>query len=275
MALILIAYLRKPNPFRTFAFLFFSEIASHVKESIDLGNLPSHIAVIMDGNGRWAKKQGVIDRIFGHRNALKAVRETIEGCAELGVSFLTLYAFSTENWGRPKAEVDALMSLLVKTIRAELPTMMENNVRLDTIGDTKSLPKDCQQELQEAIEITSSNTGLTVILALSYSGKWDITQAARRVAEQVQKGNLTPQQITEPIIAQYLSTAGFPDPELMIRTSGEMRISNYMLWQLAYTELYITETLWPDFRKEHLYEAILSYQQRERRFGKTSEQVKA
>ena len=275
MALILIAYLRKPNPFRTFAFLFFSEIASHVKESIDLGNLPSHIAVIMDGNGRWAKKQGVIDRIFGHRNALKAVRETIEGCAELGVGFLTLYAFSTENWGRPKAEVDALMSLLVKTIRAELPTMMENNVRLDTIGDTKSLPKDCQQELREAIEITSSNTGLTVILALSYSGKWDITQAARRVVEEVQKGNLTPQQITEPIIAQYLSTAGFPDPELMVRTSGEMRISNYMLWQLAYTELYITETLWPDFRKEHLYEAILSYQQRERRFGKTSEQVKA
>lgn len=229
----------------------------------------------MDGNGRWAKKQGVIDRVFGHRNALKAVREAIEGCAELGIEYLTLYAFSTENWSRPKAEVDALMSLLVKTIRDEIPTMMENNVRLSTIGHTTSLPKDCQRELREAIELTRENKGLTVILALSYSGKWDITQATQQIARKVAQGVLNPAEISEETIAQHLSTAGIPDPELMIRTSGEMRISNYMLWQLAYSELYITEILWPDFRKPHLYEAIVSYQQRERRFGKTSEQVKA
>lgn len=246
-----------------------------MKESIDLGNLPRHIAVIMDGNGRWAKRQGVASRVFGHRNAIKAVRDTIEGCAELGIGYLTLYAFSTENWARPQAEVDALMELLVHTLGDELPTMLKNNVRLLTIGDTGSLPARSQKELQATISKTQHCTGLTVVLALSYSGKWDITQAAKRIAQEVQSGQLSPQDVSDTLVAAYLHTGaqGIPDPELMIRTSGEMRISNYMLWQLAYAELFITETLWPDFRREHLYEAIIAYQKRERRFGKTSEQV--
>ena len=242
-------------------------------KNIDKNNIPKHIAVIMDGNGRWAKKKGAM-RIFGHKNAIKSVRETTESCAELGVEYLTLYAFSTENWSRPKAEVDALMELLVETIRKEVPTLMKNNVCLQTIGNTKTLPRSCQQNLEKAIDETKSNTGLTLILALSYSGRWEIVQAVKNIALKVKEGELKIDEIEIETFDNSLSTANIPDPELMIRTSGEMRISNFLLWQLAYTELYVTETLWPDFRKENLYQAILSYQERERRFGKTSEQVK-
>lgn len=247
----------------------------NLKESIDLGNLPAHIAVIMDGNGRWAKQQGFTDRIFGHRNALTAVRETIEGCGELGVGFLTLYAFSTENWNRPQAEVKALMSLLISTIHDELPTMMKNQVRLQAIGDLANLPGNSQKVLQEAIAQTAENKGLTLVLALSYSGKWDLVQATKRVSEKVALGELNASDVTAELIDQHLSTAGMPDPDLMIRTGGDHRISNFMLWQLAYAELYIFEELfWPDFRKVNLHQAILDFQMRERRFGKTSEQVK-
>lgn len=245
-----------------------------MKELIDLSNLPKHIAVIMDGNGRWAQKQGAA-RVFGHRNAIKAVREVTESCAELGVGFLTLYAFSTENWGRPRMEVQALMELLVSTIRDELPTLQKNNVRLDSIGDLNSLPGNCRKQLAEAIELTKTNTGLNLILALGYSGKWDIIQATRQLAEEVKKGALQPEDITEGLLNERLSTQGRPDVDLMLRTGGDHRISNFLLWQLAYAELYIyDEVYWPDFRREHLYEAILSYQKRERRFGKTSEQLK-
>lgn len=243
-----------------------------LKEKVNLDNLPRHIAVIMDGNGRWAKQRGGL-RIFGHQSAITAVRETVEAAAELGVGYLTLYAFSTENWSRPAMEVSALMQLLVSTIRKETATLNKNNIRLQTIGNTGSLPKACQKELMEAIELTKHNTRMTLVLALSYSGRWDLTQAMQRMAQDVDQGNIQADEITEATVEQYLSTAGMPDPELLIRTSGEQRISNFLLWQLAYTELYITELLWPDFRKEHLYEAILSYQRRERRFGKTSEQL--
>lgn len=246
-----------------------------MKELIDTGNLPKHIAVIMDGNGRWAQNQGAA-RVFGHRNAIKAVREVTEGCAELGVSCLTLYAFSTENWARPEFEVRALMELLVQSIGNELPTMMKNNVKLDTIGDTASLPKSCQNQLGKAIGATSNNTGLNLILALGYSGKWDITQATRKIAEDVRNGVLLPEEINEEVVAGNLSTGSRPEVDLMLRTGGDHRISNFLLWQLAYSELYFYEDLfWPDFRREHLYEAILSYQNRERRFGKTGEQIKA
>lgn len=246
-----------------------------MKELIDSGNLPKHIAVIMDGNGRWAQNQGAA-RVFGHRNAIKAVREVTEGCAELGVSYLTLYAFSTENWARPQFEVRALMELLVQSIRNELPTMLKNNVRLDTIGDMDSLPKSCQNQLQEAKESTKDNDGLNLILALGYSGKWDIVQAAKKLALEVQKGVLKPDDIDEKILSQNLSTQDRPEVDLMLRTGGDHRISNFLLWQLAYAELHFYEDLfWPDFRKEHLYEAILAYQKKERRFGKTGDQVKA
>jgi undecaprenyl diphosphate synthase len=244
----------------------------NLKEKVDLDNLPKHIAVIMDGNGRWAKKRGGL-RIFGHQSAITAVRETVEAAAELGVKYLTLYAFSTENWSRPALEVSALMQLLVSSIRKETATLNDNNIRLQTIGNTASLPASCQRELQEAMEITRNNTRMTLVLALSYSGRWDITQAVQRLAIDVDHGKVAADAINESTITQYLSTAGMPDPELLIRTSGEQRISNFLLWQLAYTELYITDMLWPDFRKENLYEAILSYQRRERRFGKTSEQL--
>ncbi|MBE9465318.1 isoprenyl transferase [Dyadobacter subterraneus] len=246
-----------------------------MKELIDSGNLPKHIAVIMDGNGRWAQNQGAA-RVFGHRNAIKAVREVTEGCAELGISYLTLYAFSTENWARPQFEVRALMELLVQSIRNEIPTMLKNNVRLDTIGDTESLPSSCQNQLAEAIEITRENTGLNLILALGYSGKWDILQAARKLATDVQNGILKPEEINETLLNKNLSTQDRPEVDLMLRTGGDHRISNFLLWQLAYAELYFYKDLfWPDFRKEHLYEAILAYQKTERRFGKTGEQVKA
>ena len=239
---------------------------------LDLNNLPKHIAVIMDGNGRWAKKRGA-SRIFGHQNAIRAVREVTEGCAELGIEYLTLYVFSTENWYRPKIEVDGLMALLVLTIKKELKTLLKNNVRLTTIGNPESLPTNCQIELQSAINATKSNEGMELILALNYSGRWDLNKAMRCIAEQVMTGEIRPDEITEETISNSLSTSGKPDPELLIRTSGEMRISNFLLWELAYTEIYITNMLWPDFRKEHLMEAIASYQQRERRFGRISEQV--
>jgi undecaprenyl diphosphate synthase len=246
-------------------------VASH-KEHIDPNNLPRHVAVIMDGNGRWAKKKGAL-RIFGHKNAVEAVRDITEGCGELGIKYLTLYAFSTENWSRPKAEVDGLMELLVNTLKQEIKRLSENRVRLTTIGETSHLPKDCQENLKWAIDQTKDNTGLNLILALSYSGRWEIIQAVKDLAKDVASGKLTPEQINENAFENYLKTSGIPDPELLIRTSGEMRVSNFLLWQIAYTELFITPTLWPDFRKEHLYEAIWSYQQRERRFGKTSEQL--
>lgn len=228
----------------------------------------------MDGNGRWAKKQGAA-RVFGHKNAVKAVRDTAESCAELGIRYLTLYAFSTENWSRPKDEINALMQLLVSTIRGETQTLIKNNIRLKAIGNIENLPKVCQGELQEAIEMTSHNDGLTLILALSYSGRWEILEATRNIALDVERGKLQATDITDEVFAKYLTTRDVPDPELLIRTSGEMRISNFLLWQIAYSELYMPEVLWPDFRREHLYEAILAYQKRERRFGRISEQVKS
>ncbi|MEQ9441409.1 MAG: isoprenyl transferase [Cyclobacteriaceae bacterium] len=244
-----------------------------MKEKIDVSNLPRHIAVIMDGNGRWAKKKGA-ERVFGHRNAIEAVREVTEGCAELGVEFLTLYAFSTENWGRPRLEIEALMQLLVTTISNEVETLMKNNVRLQSIGDVNQLPKRCNNKLQEAIELTRGNDGLTLILALNYSGRWEIMQAVKKIAKMARDGQIEIEDIDQHMMADQLTTSGIPDPELLIRTSGEMRISNFLLWQIAYTELYITPLLWPDFRREHLHEAIVAYQQRERRFGKLSEQAK-
>lgn len=243
-----------------------------LKEKINIETLPKHIAIIMDGNGRWAKQQGS-DRIFGHENGVKSVRESVETAAELGVKFLTLYAFSTENWNRPKEEVLALMQLLVHTINAETKTLNKNSIKLQAIGDLNSLPKDCYDELQEAIDNTKNNTRMTLVLALSYSSRWEITDAMKQIAEKVECKALSVDEIDEDTINAHLCTANIPDPELMIRTSGENRISNFLLWQLAYTELYFTEKLWPDFRKEDLYQAILDYQTRERRFGKTSEQI--
>ncbi|MCB9262132.1 MAG: isoprenyl transferase [Flavobacteriales bacterium] len=243
-----------------------------LKEEILKHQIPKHIAVIMDGNGRWAKQQGKF-RIFGHQHGVESVREISEGCAEIGVKYLTLYAFSTENWNRPKLEVDALMTLLVKTIKKETKTLMKNNIRLGTIGDKYSLPKECINELEEAIESTKNNNGMTLILALSYSAKRDMTLACKQMANELREQLLTQEEITEEYISSKLSTAGIPDPDLMIRTSGEHRISNFLLWEMAYTEFYFTDVLWPDFRKEHLYEAIMNYQKRERRFGKTGEQI--
>lgn len=243
-----------------------------MKEKIDPQKLPQHIAIIMDGNGRWAKSKGAA-RVFGHKSAIKAVRDVTEGSAELGVKYLTLYAFSTENWNRPKTEVNALMHLLVSTINSEIKTLMDNDIRLSTIGDTQSLPSKAQRELKEAMAKTANNKRMTLILALSYSGRWDILNAVKSLLKDQKDGKVNAEQVDQEFFEQYLNTAGVPDPELLIRTSGEQRISNFLLWQMAYTEFYITDTLWPDYRKEHLYEAIIAYQQRERRFGKISEQV--
>ncbi|WP_268035544.1 isoprenyl transferase [Algoriphagus sp. PAP.12] len=245
-----------------------------MKEVLNPDRIPRHIAIIMDGNGRWAKKKGAM-RIFGHRHAIQAVKDSIEGAENLGVDYLTLFSFSTENWSRPQEEVNGLMELLVKTITDEVPMMMKNNIQLESIGDVDSLPSSAYNKLMEAKKTTSVNTGLTVILALSYSGKWEITQATKRIAQKVSEGKLKLEEITQDVIADHLETAGIPDPELMIRTSGEYRISNFLLWQSAYTELYFTPVLWPDFRREHLFTAILDFQKRERRFGKTGEQVKS
>lgn len=246
-----------------------------IPEGIVAEKVPRHIAVIMDGNGRWAKKHGLEKRLLGHQNAIEAVRACVEGCAELGVDYLTLYAFSTENWGRPKEEVDGLMTLLVHTIAAELPTLNKNSIKLTTIGDTAGLPPACQEELSKAMADTSKNDHMTLALALNYSGRWDLTNAVRQIASEAAKGALDPALITAETISQHLTTSFMPDPELLIRTSGELRISNFLLWELAYTELFVTETLWPDFRKPDLYEAVRAFGQRERRFGLTEEQIKA
>jgi len=243
-----------------------------IPESIDSSRLPRHIAIIMDGNGRWAKERGE-DRVYGHYEGVVSVREIVDACGAIGIGYLTLYAFSAENWNRPKAEVDALMELLVNTIRKEVDDLKKNNVRMHVIGDFDSLPDICQKELNEAIEITAGNTGLNLILALSYSSRDEIARAARILAAKVVEGTIDIEDINDAAIAQNLYTHNFPDPELMIRTSGECRISNFLLYQLAYAELYFTNVHWPDFRKPHLYEALLNYQQRERRFGKTSEQI--
>ncbi len=243
------------------------------KEDIDIEKLPRHIAIIMDGNGRWANEKGE-DRLFGHFHGVESVRDIVEGCAELRVQYLTLYAFSTENWDRPKDEVTGLMELLIDTIRQEVPTLNKNNIRLHVIGNFEMLPDAAKKELDEAIGETKNNTGLNLIMALSYSSRWELTDAVKKIAADVKNNKLNPADITQDILQQYLSTAPFPDPELMIRTSGEFRISNFLLYQLAYAELYFTDTLWPDFRKENLYAAIIDYQQRERRFGKTTQQIK-
>ena len=241
-------------------------------EQIDRERLPRHVAVIMDGNGRWAKLHGQ-PRVFGHRNGVTAVRDITEAAAEIGIGYLTLYAFSTENWGRPKLEVSALMRLLVDTIHNEINTLTENDIRLQAIGDLQLLPKHTYRALMDGIERTRHHKRMTLILALNYSGKWDIVQAARRLAEQVRDGQLAPEEITAALISQELSTGDIPDPELLIRTSGEHRISNFLLWQMAYTELYFSPVFWPEFRKPHFFEAILDFQRRERRFGKITEQI--
>ena len=243
-----------------------------LKDQIDMARVPQHIAVIMDGNGRWAKLHGK-ERLYGHYNGVESVRVVVETSVKLGVKFLTLYTFSTENWNRPKAEVDGLMELLVDNIIKETPTFHKNNIRFTTIGDNSLLPERALRKLEECIADTASNTGMTLVLALSYSSRWEITDAVRRVAMKVKKGELCVEDINDEVVSNNLTTAGIPDPELLIRTSGELRLSNYLLWQLAYTELYFTDTLWPDFREESLYEAIVDYQKRERRFGKTSEQL--
>lgn len=235
--------------------------------------LPNHIAIIMDGNGRWAKEKGE-DRLYGHLHGVESVRNVVEGAAELGIKYLTLYAFSTENWDRPEYEVSGLMELLVDTIHNEVPTLNKNNIKLHVIGDVNMLPNAAKNELKEALEATSTNTGLNLIMALSYSSRWEIVNAVKQIADDVQAGKLLTEDISQNTIQQYLTTKNFPDPELMIRTSGEYRISNFLLYQLAYSELYFTNTLWPDFRKENLYAAILDFQGRERRFGKTGEQIK-
>ncbi|MBU3713440.1 MAG: isoprenyl transferase [Ferruginibacter sp.] len=242
------------------------------KDKLDINNLPTHIAIIMDGNGRWAEEKGQ-DRLFGHLNGVESVRDIVEGAAEIGIQYLTLYAFSTENWDRPQEEVTGLMELLIDTIKKEVPTLNKNNIRLNVIGDTDMLPKGAQNELFEAIEQTAPNTGLNLIMALSYSSRWEIIHAAQRIANDAKNGKISPEEINQDRFKEYLTTSRFPDPELMIRTSGEFRISNFLLYQLAYTELYFTPTLWPDFRKENLYLAIQDYQQRERRFGKTGKQI--
>jgi len=235
-------------------------------------NIPQHIAIIMDGNGRWAKQKGKA-RIYGHQAGVEAVRRIVEACSELGVKYLTLYAFSTENWNRPEEEVNALMELLVRTFRRETPELNKNNVRIGMIGDGHSLPQACVDELEESKRITGSNTGLNLILALSYSGRWELTHAMQDIARKVAQGNIKPEDINEDLLAEHLNTAGIPDPELLIRTSGEFRLSNFLLWQTAYTEYYFTETLWPDFNKESLYEALTAFNNRERRFGRTAEQL--
>ncbi len=242
------------------------------KEKIQKSNLPKHIAIIMDGNGRWAAKQGN-ERAFGHEHGVDAVRSAVEGAVEVGLEYLTLYAFSTENWSRPQDEVTALMGLLVQAITDETEKLKEQNVRLAMIGDLASLPEEVQEKLNWSINELKDCTGLTLVLALSYSSKWEITQAIRQIATDVKEGILTVDEINNNLLDKYLATNGIPDPELLIRTSGETRISNFLLWQIAYAELYFTPVLWPDFRKENLFEAICDFQNRERRFGKTSQQL--
>jgi undecaprenyl diphosphate synthase len=243
-----------------------------LKSKINQDKLPKHVAIIMDGNGRWAKKHGR-PRVFGHRNGVKSVREVTECAAELGVEYLTLYAFSTENWSRPQKEVEALMLLLVQTLHNEISTLNKNNIKLKAIGDLDKLPNKTRKALLSGIELTKNNTRMTLVLALNYSAKWEILEATKKIAESVKNGELEMEQINEAVFSKSLATADIPDPELLIRTSGETRLSNFLLWQLAYAEFYFTEEFWPDFKKESFYRAILDYQNRERRFGKTSEQL--
>ena len=243
-----------------------------LRNEININKLPSHVAIIMDGNGRWARQRG-LDRIFGHQQGVSALREVIEAAAEVGIKYLTCYAFSTENWGRPDEEVSALMGIMVQSLSKETDTLTKNNIRLTAIGDVDRLSTNVRNRLNETIELTSVSNGLNLVVALSYSSRWEITEAARRISSDVKNGILLPEKITEDDFEKYLTTSGIPDPELMIRTSGELRISNFLLWQLAYSELYFTEKLWPDFGKDDFYTAIIDFQKRERRFGKTSEQV--
>jgi undecaprenyl diphosphate synthase len=245
---------------------------STLKEQLDINRLPQHIAIIMDGNGRWAKEQGQ-DRLYGHYHGVESVRNIIDGCAELGVKYLTLYAFSTENWDRPIEEVTGLMELLVDSIKKETENLKKNNIRLHVIGDINMLPEYARLELEECLVALRNNDGLNVIMALSYSSRWEIVNAIKNIAADVKSGYLEPYEINQDTIKDYLATKEFPDPELMIRTSGEYRISNFLLYQLAYAELYFTSVRWPDFRKENLYEAILDFQKRERRYGKTGDQL--
>ena len=243
-----------------------------LRKQIDENKLPSHVAIIMDGNGRWAQHKG-LDRIFGHQQGVNAVREVIEAAAELKIRFLTLYAFSTENWGRPDEEVSALMGIMIQSLSNETETLLKNNISLKAIGDLNRLADDVREKLTETITVTSVSTGLNLVIAMSYSSRWEITMAARKMSNDTKNGTLNPDSVTEADFEKYLTTYGIPDPELMIRTSGELRISNFLLWQLAYSELYFTDTLWPDFGKDDFYSAIIDFQKRERRFGKTSEQV--
>lgn len=241
--------------------------------TINTGNLPRHLAIIMDGNGRWAKKQGML-RVFGHENGTKAVRETVEACAKLGIENLTLYAFSTENWNRPKLEVETLMKLLVSSLKSELPTLQKNNIRLNMIGNPNLLPDTVRRQLLDVMAQTQNNTRMTLTLALSYGSREEIVRAVQAIAAKVKEGEIAPDNITEAVLEQHLYTHNLPDVDLVIRTSGEQRVSNFLLWQVAYAEFYFTNVLWPDFREKDLHEAIISYQGRERRFGKTSEQIK-
>jgi undecaprenyl diphosphate synthase len=243
-----------------------------LRKQINTDKLPSHVAIIMDGNGRWAQQRG-LERIFGHQQGVTALKEVIETAAELGIKYLSLYAFSTENWGRPDEEVSALMEIMVQSLNNETDTLLKNNIRLMAIGDIGRLANDVRERLFETISLTSVSNGLNLVVALSYSSRWEIAEAARKISADVVKGLLKPGSINEEVFEKYLTTYGIPDPELMIRTSGELRISNFLLWQLAYTELYFTDKLWPDFGKEDFYTAIIDFQKRERRFGKTSEQV--
>jgi len=245
-----------------------------LKSRIDLERLPSHVAIIMDGNGRWAKQRGK-PRTFGHQSGVTSVRETAETAAELGIRYLTLYAFSTENWNRPKFETDALMALLLKTINKEIKTLNKNNIRLNAIGDLMSLPGSTRKQLEKAIRDTAENDRMTLTLALSYSARWELLDAVKNIGTQIAEAKLAPEDINQELFESFLQTSEMPDPELLIRTSGEHRISNFLLWQIAYAELYFSSSLWPDFRKDDLYEALIDYQSRERRFGKTSEQIKA
>jgi undecaprenyl diphosphate synthase len=243
-----------------------------LKEAIDLDRLPAHIAIIMDGNGRWAKKNGM-DRYYGHKEGVVSIRKVVEAAGRLGVKYMTAYTFSTENWNRPKEEVDSLMSLMISAIRNESSELMVNNVRLLVIGDLNRLPGTAREELEACIEETKNNTGLVLTLALSYSSKWELTEAVKKISAEIKNEVLAIDRIDENTIANHLLTKGVPDPDLLIRTGGEYRISNYLLWQLAYAELYFTDTYWPEFREEDLFAAIVDYQRRERRFGKTGEQV--
>ena len=235
------------------------------------GRLPEHIAIIMDGNGRWALKHGR-HRVYGHSIGIDSVREATEACAEMGIGYLTLYTFSTENWSRPQAEVDAIMDLLVKTVRSELDTLMSNNVQLQVIGEMARLPDECRRELQQAMDSTASNTGLTLVLAISYSGRWELVEATRRIADDVRLGKLDVDAINEAVVEGRLSTAGMPDPDILIRTGGDLRISNFLLWQVAYSEIFVTHMSWPEFRRRHLYKILKKFQDRERRFGRVSGQ---